>query len=337
MENPVTIARENTVSRDIHVITAEIKDLSRQAQTMAMLYAVEIGRRLVEVKSALAYGAWGEWLKTEVEFSQSTANNFMRLFEEYGSSQISIFGASVDSQTIAKLPYSKALQLLAIPKEERETFAKEVNAEDLSVSELKQAIEERNRERSEKEDALAREAALAERVAELEAAQNAVSVKSDESEALKAELESLRAEKAASDENAQRLQEKLKKAEKDPTIPKKVLDQIKKEAADTAKLLADAAAEKRLAEAEEKLSAANAELNAAKIAEREANARLEEAQKKLKTARPEVATFKTLFDQMQGMAEKLQDIIADVGKDDAETSAKLSAAMKAFGESLAHE
>ena len=334
MENAVTVAKNNAVSRDITIITAEIKDIRRQAQNMAMLYAVEIGRRLVEAKDALPYGQWGDWLKNEVEFSQSSANNFMRLFEEYGSAQLTIFGATVDSQTIGNLPYSKALQLLAIPKEERETFAKEVDAEHLSVSELKQAIAERDRERSEKEEAQAREAALAERVAELEAAQNVVSEKSDESEALKAELETLRAEKAASEENARQLQEKLKKAEKDPTIPKKKLDEIRKEAETAAKEQAEKAAEKRLAEAEEKVAAANAELNAAKIAEKDALAKLEDAQKKLKTATPEVAAFKTLFDQMQGIAERLQGMLRVMTESDPATAAKLSAAMKAFGESL---
>ena len=95
MENVVEVKASSVPVREIGVITAEIKDLCRQAQTMALLFAVEIGRRLEEAKRALPYGAWGDWLKSEVEFSQSTANNFMRLFEEYGSSQISIFGASV--------------------------------------------------------------------------------------------------------------------------------------------------------------------------------------------------------------------------------------------------
>ena len=83
MENAVAeIKKESAPAREIGIITAEIKDLCRQAQTMALLYAVEIGRRLDEAKRALPYGKWGEWLKNEVEFSQSSANNFMKLYEE---------------------------------------------------------------------------------------------------------------------------------------------------------------------------------------------------------------------------------------------------------------
>ena len=95
MENTLTeTKREQAPARDIAVITAEIKSIRQQANAMALLYAVEIGRRLEEAKRALPYGEWGKWLENEVEFSQSSANNFMRLFEEYGSAQISIFGAS---------------------------------------------------------------------------------------------------------------------------------------------------------------------------------------------------------------------------------------------------
>jgi len=88
MENQIT-----QPVREIEVVTAEIKEIKRQAQNMALMYAIEIGRRLVEAKSVLPHGKWGEWLKCEVNFSQATANNFMKLFEEYGSAQISIFGA----------------------------------------------------------------------------------------------------------------------------------------------------------------------------------------------------------------------------------------------------
>lgn len=171
MENAVAeIRTNNTPSREISVITEEIRNICKQAQTMALLYAVEIGRRLEEAKLALPYGKWGEWLKNEVEFSQSAANNFMRLFREYGASQISIFGASIDSQTFANLPYSKALQLLAVPEDEREAFAKEVDVESLSVKELKAAIAERDAAKKAVEESKAREEEIAKRLAQAEKA-----------------------------------------------------------------------------------------------------------------------------------------------------------------------
>ena len=56
-------------ARDIGIVTAEIKEIRRDANNMALMYAIEIGRRLVEAKSVLPHGEWGDWLKNEVDFS----------------------------------------------------------------------------------------------------------------------------------------------------------------------------------------------------------------------------------------------------------------------------
>lgn len=321
--------------RDIEVITAEIKDLCRQAQTMALMYVVEIGRRLVEAKQALPYGEWGNWLKNEAGFSQSTATNYMRLFEEYGSSQISIFGASVDSQTFANLPYSKALQLLAVPKEEREEFAEEVGAEDLSVSELKKAIAERDRAKREAEEAQERENALAESLAEAQAATAEAQEKAAEADALRLELESKQAEVDAAKEKADKFRAALKEAKENPSIPKAELEKIRTEAENAAKAKILAESDKELAEAKKKADEAVKAAEMAKKAEADALRRLEETEKRLKTASPEVTAFKALFDTMQETAAKLRGMIEKIRQTDPETADKLTNAMKALGASLA--
>lgn len=335
MENEVVEAKSSGVKvRDIEVITAEIKDLSRQAKTMALLYVVEIGRRLAEAKDMLPYGKWGEWLEKEVEFSQSTATNYMRLFEEYGAAQISIFGASVDSQTFARLPYSKALHLLAVPKEEREGFAKEVDVDSLSVSQLKKAIEERDRAIKEAKDAQERENALAESLAEAEKAAETAREKTEETERLRGELEARIQEAKVAKEKASELKKLLKAAEENPTIPKETLDKIKKEAQEAAKKEADAASSKELERVKSEVAAAQANEAAAKQAERQALQRLEEAEKRLKTASPEVTAFKALFDTMQDTASKCRGMIEKIRTSDPETAEKLTKALKAFGASL---
>lgn len=45
--------------RDIDVITSEIKELCNAAGKTMLLYAAEIGRRLVEAKEILPHGEWG--------------------------------------------------------------------------------------------------------------------------------------------------------------------------------------------------------------------------------------------------------------------------------------
>ena len=321
--------------RDIEVITAEIKDLRRQAQTMALMYVVEIGRRLVEAKQALPYGEWGNWLKNEVEFSQSTATNYMRLFDEYGAAQISIFGASVDSQTFAKLPYSKALQLLAVPKEEREEFAKEIGVDDKSVSELREAIAERDRARKEAAEAQERENALAESLAEAEAATAKAQEKAAEAEALQAELEKKKTEVAVAKEKAEKFRTAWKEAEANPNVPKAELERIQKEAEEAAKKKVEAEASKALEEAKKKAEEAQKEARAAKQAEEDALRRLDETEKRLKTASPEVTAFKALFDTMQETAAKLRGMVAKIRQTDPETADKLTNALKALGASLA--
>ena len=335
MENAVAeIKKESAPAREIGIITAEIKDLCRQAQTMALLYAVEIGRRLDEAKRALPYGKWGEWLKNEVEFSQSSANNFMKLYEEYGAAQISIFGASVDSQTFANLPYSKALQLLAVPRDEREAFAEEVGAADLSVKELRAAIEERDKARREAEEAKEREEELADKLAEAESAAALSAEKEAEAKALRGKLEAMAGELERAKNNASTLREQLKRAEADPKIPKAKLEQIRKEAEEAARAEAEAKAKTDLEAAKERATTAEADAITARLAAKQAEERLAEAQKKLKTASPEVTAFKALFDSVQGTAAKLRVMIEKIRENDPETADKLAAALKAFGASL---
>ena len=321
-------------ARDIAVITAEIKSIQQQANAMALLYAVEIGRRLEEAKRALPYGEWGKWLENEVDFSQSTANNFMRLFEEYGSAQISIFGASVDSQTFAKLPYSKALQLLAVPKEEREAFAEEVGAADLTVKELKAAIEERDTARKVADMQKKLKEELAEKLKEAEDTAHDALLKADDAEKYKNQLEEMKQHYEREQVKAAELKEKLKKAETDPKIPKATLDKIRAEAETAAKKNAEEATKKALDAAKKKAEDAEAEAIKARLAEKQAKDSLEEAQKRLKTANPEVSAFKALFDDMQSKAARLRDIIAKIRETDSETADKLAAALKKFGETL---
>lgn len=125
------------IYRDIDTITAEINFFKRQAAES--IY--EIGTRLIEAKTQLNHGEWLPWLRSEVEFSEASAQRYMQLAREYGK-----------TRTVRDLGVSKALQLLALPASEREEFiteTHEVNGEEKSVSEmtkkeLEQAIKDRD-------------------------------------------------------------------------------------------------------------------------------------------------------------------------------------------------
>lgn len=319
---------ERQTPRDVETITREIKDLQRQAQGTMVAYAVEIGRRLKEAKSLLPYGEWGIWLKDKVAFSQSTANNFMRVFDEYGDRQLTIFGAVADSQTIANLPYTKALRLLALPEEEREEMAEQ--AEDMSVKELEKAIRERNEARAEKEEAVKREQ-------EARIAEQAARDKAEQADALKQKADELEAKLQAAQEKANTLKDKLKKAKENPTLPPEALEKIRQEAAEQAKEEAQAALEKELSETKKLLDDAMKQKTEAIEAARAKEEALDAARKKLLTASPEITKFKTIFDSVQEQAGKLILLREQIRADSPETADKLQAALNALAERLKEE
>ena len=141
---------EMTTTRTAEIVAAEIRAL-----TATMLAnVIEIGRRFCEAKSMIPHGEFGAWVEENTGYSQRTANNFMRLFDAYGDAQQSVFGAQTNSKTFANLPYSKALALLSVPENEREGFAEEVRANEISLRELQERIREREQALADAETAL---------------------------------------------------------------------------------------------------------------------------------------------------------------------------------------
>ena len=321
MSNEIVVPMKD--QRDISTVTTEIRTLHRQAQRMILGYAIEIGRRLTEAKEMLPHGQWGDWLKTEVEFSQSTAQNFMRIFAEYGDSQTSLFG-DAKSQTLGNLPYTHALKLLAVPAEEREEFVAEHHVDELSSRALEKLIRERDeaREAAEAWEDGARNAVtaledmkdkLAGAERDLEEAESARAEAEERTEiaerargeaeerladledewrgkvdAATAEAEKLRKAAADAIESAKKAKEKLKKLQENPEVPAEVLEKLKGEAAEEAQKALEAAR----AEAE-------AKVKAAEMAAQAAAQRAEEAEKKLRTADAETAAFKARFVDIQ--------------------------------------
>jgi len=90
---------------------------------------VEIGNRLIKVKELLPHGEWGKWLEEKVDFSQWTANKFMKAATEFSN-----YG------TFNNLTQSKIFALLDLPPEERQPFAESHPVETMSTRELEKAI-----------------------------------------------------------------------------------------------------------------------------------------------------------------------------------------------------
>ncbi|KAB2329468.1 DUF3102 domain-containing protein [Bacillus mesophilum] len=125
--------------RTADVIATEINSIKDTTKKIVLSNSIEIGRRLVEAKEMVDHGQWSQWLDENVDYSQSSANNLMKLYREYGAGQLS----GPNSQTIENLTYSKAVLLLGVPSEEREEFLQKNNVEELSARQLKKLISEK--------------------------------------------------------------------------------------------------------------------------------------------------------------------------------------------------
>ncbi len=305
------------VTRDIRIKTGQF-----------LLDAIEIGRLLFEAKSMVEPGGWMQYVEDELPFSHSWANNYMRLYKEYGSEQLSIFG---NSQATARLSPTQALELLALPAQERDEFMETHDVENMSTRELKQAIRERDaaiQSQKETEEELLAAENRAENNAqradeaeqeveklrsELSAAENAGASASERVEKLTKQLAKAKeAEKAA--------KEALTKAKENPEIPEAVMEQMRQQVA------ADAAKE-ATEDLQKKLDAAVAEKDAADKARTDAEQKLEAAEKAAKLANPDTAVLQVLskrfLDEFNSMHKQLQQ----VQKTDPETGAKLKAAI----------
>jgi len=143
--NDVAMIDKNmSMERTPQLIAIEINSIKEQTRKMVLFNSIEIGRRLAEAKLMIKHGEWGEWLSKSVDYSQRTASNLMAIFEQYGSSQITLFCDNAKSQALANLSYTQAVALLGIPQEEREAFIEENDIDSMSTRELQQAIKDRD-------------------------------------------------------------------------------------------------------------------------------------------------------------------------------------------------
>ena len=311
-------------ARTLDIVAAEIR-----SYTWSMLTnIIEIGRRLVEAKEMLPHGEFMSWCTENFGYSKSQTNNFMRLYEAYGSEQKSMFGAELNRQTFGTLNYSKALALLALPSaEEREAFIEENNVDEMTTRELQQAIREKQeaerklgdekKQREQAEDLLkTQDQMLVEARAQIE--ELAKLNKELENRPHEVAVETVRDEEAiaaAAKEAREKAEAKAEKQSKDYEKQiNDILQQLKKAEKERDKLKKQA--ETAGSDTDAKIAAAEAE--AARI-----RAELEEAQKKLKASSADVAKFGVWFTQVQNDFIRMMEALREVRERDPETGEKL--------------
>lgn len=328
----------------------EIRLLTMQARRMALSYAIQIGYRLRIAHEKVGPHGWAEWLKKETEFSAASASRFESLYEGYGADQGNLLGVEEKFPTLKNLSISNALRLLAVPEEERESFAQEHDVEHLSAREVEALVKERTAELEKEKQKLS----------------DAVDVLTHDRDDLKEDLDSAEeklelteAEKAKMEEQLLRIQQEIREIEARPqAVAVEVDEQAIQEAVQAerekarAQLEKDVEAARKEAEkaAKEKISDLNKEIKAFKEQQVEAAKQLEEVRAKaeaaekagaeskqlraqikdlqgqLTLASPEVAAFKAAFDRAQ--AELVTMLKALHKVQDPEIKAKLSTAAR---------
>lgn len=310
--------------RTVETVTFEIRALQRQAAQMAISYAIQIGMRLAEAKEMVGHGGWGSYVK-ELGYSASTAQNLIRIYEEYGDDQLSLLG-DPKSQTFGDLSYTKALALLAVPSDEREEFALEHDVEGMSTRELQAAIKERDEarkaaERAKAEEKLARESA-AKMAEDMAHANERMEGMARELEELKTRPRDVAVEKVTD-------QEAIDAAVKEALAGQsRELEAVKKklEAAEKKAEKAEKTAAKAKEEAEKAGKGSEDELEAARREAEQAREEAEKLRKELRMADGAVATFKAYFSQWQHIYGSMGKALEDMERS---TADKLRAAVRA--------
>ena len=307
--------------RTIETVTGEILDAKRAGGEAILT----IGRCLMEAKEMLPHGQWLPWLTEQVEYSERTAQNFMRLAREFSN-----------PQTLADLGASKALALLALPAEERETFLAEshmVNGRektviDMSARQLEQAIKDRDEARKAAETARADAAAAEAARAKMEADMMVVN----------ATLESARSEKEQADRETARLERELAELKARP-VDVAVETVADPEAIAKARDEARAEMQAKLDKARQAKSKAEEKQKQAEAALEQTQAQLQDAQRARKdallAADEDMAMLKLLYQQVQEQANRMRGILLKLRNRPDQTAAQgAEKALKALAEAI---
>ena len=273
--------------RDIETITGEILDAKRAGGEAILT----IGRCLIEAKDMLSHGEWRSWLEERVEFSERSAQRFMRLAREWSN-----------PTALSDLGATKALTLLALPPEEREQFMEENNVIDMSARQLEQAIKERDEARAAAEHA----------VVEQHTAEAARAKMAEDMKLLNVRLSGANEDREQAMQDVARLEAELAELKAKP-VEVAVETVVDQDAVDKARADAIAEMQAELDKAKEAESKAKDKQKQAEAAVEELKRSMEEQEKVAKKAAMsgdvEMAQFDAFYGQVKEMGNKMNDLL----------------------------
>lgn len=307
-------------------IALEINVIKRRLAQETILAAVEIGKLLVKAKEKVPHGMWGEWLSENVAYSQSTANNMMRLYKEYGEQEQIDFFSENRMEIFGNLSQSQAVALLGMPYEKRKEYVESHDMDNTSVrdieadvaalkAELEETRAERDRLGEEKEAAIMR--ALA--------AEN-----TDEAIELRREVKELKDKVASAEESRDNAVKSAQKNEKDHG---KAAKEWKKEREELERQLAEAKQAAEQVTIHEEIDEAKREEIKAEVAavyeEKLAALRRENEGKIMAATNPAVIEINLLFGTIQDAYARISALLVEVGATAPDDAKRLKGALEA--------
>lgn len=203
----------NDVIRSGEDIALEINQIKKETAVTCLQSAISIGRLLVEAKKTVSYGSWGDWLKENVDYSVSTANNLMKLYNTYGDKAKISFDENI-ADVFSSLTPSQALVLSALPEETRVEYVQNNDVENESVRELQKKIDELLGKNKKNEEIIAHLRSCKKKSAE-------------KTKSLSDKLKSVEAELKASEQRVVKANADCKASEKMAAEAKKKLEEMK--------------------------------------------------------------------------------------------------------------
>ena len=128
------------VVRSGEVIAAEINLIKKETAQSVMRAAVKIGMLLNEAKIAVGHGNWANWLYDNVDYSEKTAQRFMKLADAYGQNLLSDIESDEYSEAIADMLPTKALILAQLAPAERREYVETHDIENESTRKMQEEI-----------------------------------------------------------------------------------------------------------------------------------------------------------------------------------------------------
>ena len=306
--------------RDIEVITQEILDAKRRGGEAILT----IGRCLTEAKQTIPHGEGLPWLNERVEFSERTARNFMRLSREWSN-----------RQALADLGAAKALTLLALPAEERESFIAEnhvVGGEEKTVIDMtSRELERAIRERKEAQEAAAKAQA------EASAAEQARAKMAEDMKLLNARLSGAQEDREQAAQAVARLEAQLAELKEKP-VEVAVETVVDPKAIEKARAEAVAGMQDKLDKAREAKAKADERRKQAEASVEILKKSIDEMERKEKKAAlgadKDLAQFEVLFDQTKETVNRMHGILLKVRSRDEDAAGRLSKALAALAEAV---